>query len=201
MRGAKIWRVADAAAQRAGKLDLLRIARRAGRSRGEGRRAGDGVGKRDVGLDAEQPTRRRHIIVAGLETREIAAHAVEGIEAVEQVERAVLRRTRRSRRHRRPTGRTGGVADMAADIDAGPIIGRRAGGGGALTGRSAAAALPVSAISPKSPMTTRSPLIGAPNLQRLTTYIGRHCCHFDHDTTVTTACSLSSRPCHRDCHP
>ena len=114
--------IAEATAQRAGKLHGLGVARLADKGRDDRLAAGNRIRERYVGLDAEHESRREHMAVAGLQSAEIASGPLEGFEHVEEVERAAQRRRGASCG---PIGPAPGIAKMRADIKPAPGRGWR----------------------------------------------------------------------------
>ena len=120
--------VTDATAQGAGMQHILAIARQADLRRGEDRRPADGdvvawkARKRGIELGAEHDAVRQHVVVADLQSPEVASRPGEDIGGLEQVERAG------EIRWRTPVRMSPGIAEMTAHVEAGPIVGLDHGG-------------------------------------------------------------------------
>ena len=114
--------VADATAQGAGMQHVLAIARQAERRRGEDRNPAEGdvvarkARKRRIELAAEHDPVRQHVVVADLQSPEVASRPGEDIGGLEQAERAG------EIRWRAPVRTSPAIAEMSAHIKAGPII-------------------------------------------------------------------------------
>ncbi len=107
----------------------LAIAREANRRRGEDRLSagGDAVDmrkarKRGIELEAEHDAVRQHVVVADLQSPEVASRPVEDVGGPIEVERA------REIGWRAPVRMSPGIAEMSAHIEAGPIVGLDHGG-------------------------------------------------------------------------
>ena len=69
--------------------------------------------------------RGQHVVVAGLQTDEVAAGAFEAVECVEEIERPAQGWKWSAGLGPRPFGVAGGIAAMGADVETGPVIVRR----------------------------------------------------------------------------
>src|SRR5262249_60977197 len=119
----RVRSITNAAAHRAGVQHVLAIGRQADVRRGEDRRAADGdavawkARKRGIDLDAEHDAVRQHVVVADLQSPEVASRPGEDIGGLVEVERA------RETGWRAPVRMPPGVAEMRAHIEAAPIAG------------------------------------------------------------------------------
>src|SRR5262249_49527174 len=81
------------------------------------------VRKGYIGFNSEEQSGRRHVIVAGLQPKEVAARSLESVKSVEEIERPGQRWRFSARLRGQPTGTAGCVAAMAAYVEAAPGFG------------------------------------------------------------------------------
>jgi hypothetical protein len=81
------------------------------------------AGERRVSLNPNQKTGRKQVVVAAVQAHVIASGAFEAVECLEQIERAGERKYRQARLGRGPAGIAGRITEMAADVEARPIVG------------------------------------------------------------------------------
>ncbi len=122
-------RIADAAAHRTERQHRLAVTRRAQDRRVEVGEAPDRQPveiwkgrKRGVGFHAEHQAIGEHVIIAALKSHQEASRLGEAIDWQGQVDRARGRRQPGLRRVGGPVRVSAGIAHMAADIEAGPVV-------------------------------------------------------------------------------
>ena len=92
------------------------------------------IRKAGIGFEAQQPVRRKNMVVTALQTGDVAARSRHEIEIERKIERAAQTRSAATGLGCRPVRRALDHTDMGADIPAAPVVGirfrRRLGGVG-----------------------------------------------------------------------